>query len=112
MNYDVYLIFNSNYSAEYNYRKVLNKYFEESGCYYIHKRKEIVFPIKRNLFSRILIKLKIKKYKYDKVRIHFISKSSPQANIGIYNKYFILEDQDVLDIVRIIAKEYEKGEKM
>ncbi len=112
MNYDVYLIFNSNYSAEYNYRKVLNKYFENGGAYCIRKRNILAFPIKRNLFSRILMKLKIKKYKYDKVRIHFISKSSPQANIGIYNKYFILEDQDVLDIVRIIAKEYEKGEKM
>lgn len=112
MNYDVYLIFNSNYSAEYNYRKVLNKYSENGGFYYNRKKHILAFPIKRNLFSRILMKLKIKKYKYDKVRIHFISKSSPQANIGIYNKYFILEDQDALDIVRIIAKEYEKGEKM
>lgn len=112
MNYDVYLIFDSNYSAEYNYRKVLYKYFENGGVYCIRKRNILAFPIKRNLFKRILIKLKIKKYKYNKVRIHFISQNNPQSNIGIYNKYFIIEDQDDLDIVRIIAKEYEKGEKM
>ena len=112
MNYDVYLIFDSNLNAKYNYRKVLNKYFENSGCYIIRKRNILVFPIKRNLFKRILIKLKIKKYKYDKVRVHFISQDTAQANIGIYNKYFILGDQSYLDIVRIIAKEYEKGEKM
>lgn len=112
MNYDVYLVFDNNYNAKYNYRKLLNKYFENSGCYCIKKRNILVFPIKRNLFKRILMKLKIKKYKYDKVRIHFISLKNAQANIGIYNKYFILEDQDCLDIVRIIANEYEKGENL
>ena len=58
------------------------------------------------------MKLKIKKYKYNNVRICFISQNQPQANMGAYNRYFILGDQDGLDIIRIIAIEYEKGETL
>ena len=112
MSYDIFLVFNSTYEARYKYKKILNKYFKDNGCYYITEKQEIIFPIKRNLFKRILIKLKIKKYKYNKVRVKFIGPNKVQAIVSIYNRYYFKDDTNDLDIVKLIAKEYEKGEKM
>lgn len=112
MSYDVYFIFESNFVAKSVFQKMFYKYFANVKCYIKRDRCEAIFPIKRNWFQKILMKLKIKKYKYEKLRVRFLSKKSHQANIGIYKKYFIENTEDYLSILKIILKEYEKGETL